>query len=80
MELSTVMAFFQWCTLLNGSLLLLWAAWCVFAPDLLYRMQTRWFPMSRETFNVVTYAFLGVFKLFFVVFNLVPFLALSILI
>ena len=41
-------------------------------------MQSRWFPISREAYDVAIYAFLGVFKIVFIVFNLVPYLALSI--
>ncbi len=51
----------------------------MFAPDLLYRMQSKWFPISRETFNVVIYSFLGLFKIVFLVFSLVPYLALLII-
>ena len=49
-----------------------------FAPDLVYRTQKIWFPIPRETFTVVMYAFLGAFKIVFLVFNVVPYMALSI--
>jgi hypothetical protein len=45
---------------------------------LVYRMQSKWFPISRETFNVVIYSFLGLFKIVFLVFNLVPYVVLLI--
>jgi hypothetical protein len=38
-----------------------------------------WFPIPRETFNVLIYGFLGLFKIFFLTFNLVPYLALLII-
>lgn len=47
-------------------------------PDCVYRTQNRWFPLPRETFNVLIYSLLGLFKIFFLVFNLVPYLALVI--
>ena len=68
--------FFMWCTVINGSLLILWITMCVVAPDLVYRTQNKWFPIPRETFNVVIYSFLGLFKILFLVFNLVPYVAL----
>ena len=46
------------------------------APDLVYRTQRTWFPIPRETFNVVIYSFLGLFKLLFLVFSAIPYLAL----
>jgi hypothetical protein len=78
MDIHTLTRFFMWCTIINGALLIYWLMFCVFAPDWVYRMQSRWFPLKRETFDVVIYAFLGGFKALFIVFNLVPYLALLI--
>ncbi len=78
MDIQTLTSFFMWMTIINGGLFVYWAAWCLFAPDFVYRMQSRWFPISRETYDVAIYGFLGVFKMLFIVFNLVPYLALSI--
>ncbi len=78
MDLQTLTTFFMWCTIINGGMLILWAAFCVFAPDLVYRTQSKWFPIPRETFNVVIYSFLGLFKIVFLVFNVVPYVALLI--
>mgnify|MGYP003630057571 FL=1 len=79
MDLQTLTSFLMWCTIVNGAILLVWAGFCLLAPDLVYRTQNSWFPMPRETFNVVMYCFIGVFKLLFLVFNAVPYLALLIL-
>ena len=79
MDIQTLTNLFMWCTILNGSLLLLWTTMCTFAPDLVYRMQRKWFPIPRETYNVIIYSFLGLFKMVFLVFNLVPYLALLII-
>ena len=71
--------FFMWCTILTGGLFALSAFVCTFAVDRIHRIQGRWFPMPRETFVVVLYAFLGFFKIVFIVFVLVPWLALLII-
>ena len=78
MDIETLTQFFMWCTIINGALLVLWTVMCIFAPDVVYRMQSKWFPIPRETFNVVIYSFLGVFKIFFLLFNVVPYVALLI--
>ncbi len=78
MDIQVLTGFFMWCTIINGALLLLWGSMCILAPGLVYRTQSMWFPMPRETFNVVIYSFLGLFKIVFLVFNLVPYLALVI--
>ena len=74
-----LIAFFKWCTIINGSILLFWSLVTISMPDLLYRTQSKWFQMPRESYNVVTYKFIGVFKIFFIFFNFVPFIALLIL-
>ena len=52
---------------------------CILVPDLVYRTKSKWFPIPRETFNVVIYSFLGLFKIVFLVFNLVTYLVLLII-
>lgn len=79
MDISTLTTFFMWCTVINGGLLLLWTGFLLMTPDLVYRLQSKWFPMSRETYNVVIYSFVGLFKIFFLFFNAVPYLALLII-
>lgn len=78
MDTQALTRFFLWCTIIDGALLLLWTALCVLVPDLVYRIQSRWFPIPRETYNVVIYSFLGLFKIVFLVFNAVPYVALLI--
>lgn len=68
----------MWCTIINGALLVLWTTMCMLAPGLVYRTQSKWFSIPRETFNVVIYFFLGLFKVVFLVFNVVPYVALLI--
>ena len=78
MDIGALITVFMWCTIINGSLLILWTVFTAFAPDLVYRTQSMWFPIPRETYNVVMYAFLGVYKIVFLVFNLIPYVALQI--
>jgi len=78
MDIKTLQTFFMWCTIINAAVLVLWITMCLLAPDLVYRSQCRWFPIPRETFNVVMYSLIGVYKIFFLMFNLVPYVALLI--
>jgi len=79
MDIQALTDFFMWCTIMNGALLLFWTTFCISAPELVYRMQSKWFPIPRDTFNVVMYSFIGVFKIAFIVFNVVPYLALLVI-
>lgn len=78
MDIQTLTQFFMWCTIINGALFTLWITIYSLAPDLVFRTQSKWFPTPRETFNVVFYSFLGLFKIVFLVFNVVPYIALLI--
>ena len=79
MDIQTLTTFFMWCTIINGSLLILWVTMSIWTPDLVYRTQSKWFPIPRETFNVLMYSFLGLFKIVFLFFNVVPYVALLII-
>ena len=78
MELEILRAFFGWCTVLNGGFLILSFLILALAGDWVYRMQGRWFPISREAFSLAMYCFLGAMKILVLLFNLTPYLALTI--
>jgi hypothetical protein len=79
MDIQMLTSFFMWCSIVNVSLLLvsflLWMA----ASDWIYTLQSRWFPMSRQTLNVVFYCFIGFYKIVVYIFNIVPWVALEII-
>jgi len=78
MDVTIVRNFLLWCTIINGALLIFSSLLCAFAGDWVYRVHSRWFALSREAFNTVIYSFIGLYKIFFIVFNLIPYLALTI--
>ena len=79
MDIQTLTRFFMWCTIINGSIMILWTTIFLLAPDFVYRVKGKCFHIPRESFNVIVYSFLGLFKIFFLVFNAVPFVALLII-
>lgn len=79
MDLQLLTEFFLWCTIINGGLLVFWVLWQMLTPGLLFKTQSLIIKMEREKFNYIFYLFLGIYKIFFVVFNLVPLIALLIL-
>ena len=79
MPIETLTSFFMWCTIINASILIYSSLFLWLAPDFIYRIQSKWFPVSRDTFIIVAYSYLGLFKLLFLVFSLAPYLALLIL-
>jgi len=79
MDIQTLTTFFMWCTIINGGLLIFWVLAQMAIPKLVYKIQAAFFPMDKEKFNVVFYLFLGIYKIFFIVFNVVPLIALLII-
>ena len=79
MDIAMLTKFFMWCTILNLGLLMLSFLVTAFAGDFVYKMHSKWFPMPRETFKVVLYSFIGMYKIIVLAFNVVPWAALSII-
>ena len=75
MDIIAVKTFLMWCTIINVLLLVLSFLICAFAGEWVYGMHSKWFPISREAFHVAIYSFLALFKIFVLVFNLVPYIA-----
>ena len=79
MELEQLRNFLLGCTIINVALLLLW--WMMFAcvHDWIYRVHSRWFKLSTESFDTAHYKLMGQWKLMVFMFNLIPYVALSII-
>jgi hypothetical protein len=78
MNIQMLTGFLMWCLIMNGALLLFWTAVLLLAPDFIYRTQRKFFPISREQFDLLMYGFLGGYKLLILFFNAIPYLALLI--
>ncbi len=79
MDILIVKNFFMWCSIINGALLVIMFLIYVLAANLIYQMHGKLFPISRQAFNIAFYCFLGLYKMFFWAFCLIPFIVLSII-
>jgi hypothetical protein len=79
MTIEVIRPFLLWCTVINYGVLLAWFLVFVFAHDLMQRIHGRWFHLSRDQFDALHYAGMAVYKVGILLFNLVPFVVLSIL-
>lgn len=79
MDITVIKGFFFWCTAINVVLMLFMFFITAFAGDWAYKIHGRMYPISRESFNVAIYCFLGLYKMFVIVFNFVPWIALVII-
>jgi hypothetical protein len=64
-------------SLINYGLLLLWVGLVLFAREPFHRLQSRLFKVSIETCNTVNYAGIALYKIGILLFQLVPWLALT---
>lgn len=79
MSIEIIRNFLLWCAAINYGVLLVWFLVFVFAHDWIHRLHGKWFHLSRDQFDVVHYAGMSIFKIGIILFNLVPFVVLSIL-
>lgn len=67
------------CLVINYGVLILWFGVFALAHDGLYRLHTRWFRLSPQAFDAVHYGGMAVYKIGILLFNLVPFVVLSLM-
>ncbi|MBN2211033.1 MAG: hypothetical protein JW709_06515 [Sedimentisphaerales bacterium] len=68
----------MWSLVLNVAFIMIWFAMFSLARDWIYRMHSKWFKISEERFDAIHYTGMAFYKIFIVVFNAVPLLALII--
>ena len=78
MSIALARDFLLWCAIVNYGVLLLWFLVFVWAHDWMLRLQGRWFRLSPEQFDTIHYAGMAIYKIGIVLFNLVPYVALRI--
>ena len=61
-----------WSLVFNYAVLLVWFAALVFAHDWIYRLHTRWFQLSRESFDALHYGGMAAYKVGILLLNLAP--------
>ena len=78
MSIEYIKDVFMWCTIINAGVLIVWVLLFKAMPNRIYDAQKMIFSISRENFDMLIYGLLGVYKLIFIIFVLIPFISLSI--
>jgi hypothetical protein len=76
MSAAQVQSFLLWCTAINYSLLVAWVLIATLARAPWQRLQIRLFRVPAESVAVLNWAGIALYKLAIVMFNLVPYVAL----
>ncbi len=79
MNMALLKEFFMWCTIINLGIFMWSAVMCMAAKGFIYRVHGKMFGLSQDTVNAMLYGFLGFYKIVFIVFVLVPWIALTIM-
>jgi hypothetical protein len=78
MSIAIIREVLLWCTGINYGVLLVWFLCFMLVHDWMHRLYGRWFHLSVEQFDALHYAGMAIFKIGFLLFNLVPYIALRI--
>lgn len=76
MSVKEIHDFLLYSLVINYLILLIWFGFFVNAHDFIYRMHSRWFNISMQTFDTIHYSGLAIYKIGIIMLNLVPLLAL----
>ncbi len=79
MTLTELRDVLMWCTVINFGVLLWWLFFITLAHDWTYRVHSQFFEISRHRFDSMHYAGMMAYKLTIVLFNLVPWIAITII-
>lgn len=79
MQMETLRAFFMWNTIINGVLLTVTFLLLSVLGDVTYRLHSKLYPISKPAFHTIMYVLVLSYKMLWLVFNLVPWLALLVL-
>ncbi|HEY5621092.1 MAG TPA: hypothetical protein VIR77_00685 [Pontiella sp.] len=79
MDIEVLRAFFGWMTLINLAIFALSTVFCIALRRMIQCMHGRMFGLSPEAINAFLYGYIGLYKILFIVFNLVPWIGLVIM-
>jgi hypothetical protein len=78
MNLELIRTVLGWCTLFDIVILFVWwGAMCGFG-GMIHRLHGRFFKLTREQFDAIHYALMGVFKMGALLLHMIPWLVLHI--
>lgn len=79
MNIEQLIEFFKWMTIINIGLLLFSTFAVMTMKSLMVKMHSKLFGVTETQISAVVYAYLGMFKVLIIVFNIVPYIALMML-
>jgi hypothetical protein len=75
MNLDVIKELLLYCLAFNYGVLVIWFVVFRFAHDFVYRLHSRWFILSIETFDQLHYASMAFYKIGIIILNIAPLVA-----
>lgn len=72
-------SFFAWSTIINYVVLMVWLLIFTIGQNWMYSIHRDWFKLNESQFNIAQYIGMAILKIFILVFNLAPYVALRII-
>ena len=79
MNIEQLTEFLKWMSIINIGLLLFSTFAVLTMKSLMVKMHSKLFGVTETQISQVVYAYLGIFKVLIIVFNIVPYIALMII-
>ncbi len=79
MDIDKITELFKWMMIINIGLLLFSTFAVITMKSLMLKMHSKMFGVSETQISTIVYAYLGMYKVLIIVFNIVPFIALLII-
>ncbi len=70
---------FLWMTIINFGILIFYFILLVSAKGFIYKLHGKWFNIKKEKMSSALYKVMAFYKIAIIIFNLVPYIALSII-
>ncbi len=78
MTIEAVRDILLWCSVINMGLLMFSFLMLSATRQWVYKIHTKWLPMTEQQFNAIIYSILGAYKISVFIFNIVPYIAIRI--
>ncbi|MHC4984888.1 MAG: DUF6868 family protein [Planctomycetota bacterium] len=70
--------FFMWCTIIGGGLLVVSSLMCMAMKNMIAKIHGKFFGIGPEATKTAVYGYIGLFKILWLVFAVIPWIALLI--
>jgi hypothetical protein len=78
MNIETARSVLLWCTIINYAMVVLWFVLITLGRNWIYPLWGRWFRLTPEQFDQLNFIGIALYKVGVLLFNLVPWIALTI--